>query len=293
MKLSIRHLTRYRYDRSVRFSDHLLLLRPIETHLLAVESFVVETRPATRSRRWVRDVFNNIVLAISFGEEESNVLEFDCRIALTSQEKNPFNFILEDHAVRYPFAYHGAERSVLAPYVVVSIPGSAGVPNWLWGLAPELVGGGETVSLLCEINRRVGQAIAYQRRDEEGVQTPEETIRLGRGSCRDMALLFIAICRSYGLAARFVSGYFYDPPAVPGGTGTNRAEGSMHAWAEVYLPGAGWKGFDPTNGVLADYRFIPTAVGLEPADVSPMQGHFIGPAGGSSELEVDLEIARA
>jgi transglutaminase-like putative cysteine protease len=129
------------------------------------------------------------------------------------------------------------------------------------------------------------------RRDEEGIQTPDATLDLKTGSCRDMAVLFISAVRKLGFAARFVSGYLFDPPVGAGGDHCfNRAVGSMHAWAEVYLPGAGWKGFDPTNGILANGYFIPCGVSHEPASVDPIQGNYFSEVSTDSTMEVELEI---
>ena len=147
-----------------------------------------------------------------------------------------------------------------------------------------------TLEVLTQINRRFRERFQYVRREEEGVQTPDQTIAHGSGSCRDFSVLFIEICRQLGFAARFVSGYLYDPPNGADHI-ENVAQGSMHAWTQVYIPGAGWKGFDPTNGVLENTCFIPCAVANEPKLTSPIQGSYSHTHSRiSSTMEVGLEI---
>ena len=151
----------------------------------------------------------------------------------------------------------------------------------------------QTISFLTDLNMAIHQRIAYERRDEEGTQTPNETLELGRGSCRDMAELFVATSRQLGLAARFVSGYLYEPPHLDGTDAVNVAAGSMHAWAEVYLPGAGWRGFDPTNGLVTDHRFLPAAVANRPDWVSPIQGRYFHVGDVKSHMTVTLKVEGA
>lgn len=290
MKLTVRHRTRYSYSGEVSFGDHHLFLRPRDSHVLVVEAFVLRTDPAAR-QRWMRDVFNNIVLVTNFGLGTARSLEFDCTLTVRSLETNPFDFVLEPYATGFPFRYEQRERVALAPSIETPIAGSRTVFDWFYAAVPSPNSHADVVQFLSDLNSAVRTSIAYVRRDEEGVQTPDETLRMGRGSCRDMALLFMAVCRQLGLAARFVSGYLYDPPTDEGnGPGFNRAVGSMHAWAEVFLPGAGWKGFDPTNGILANANFIPTAVAIEPSSVDPIQGKFFSKSPAEARLEVDLEI---
>lgn len=291
MKLTVRHRTRYTYSDQVSFGDHHLFLRPRDSHVLVVDAFAVRTDPAGR-QRWMRDVFNNIVLVTNFGLNSARSLDFDCTLTVRSLEANPFDFVLEPYATGFPFRYEQRERVALGPSIETPIPGSRTVLDWFYTAVPSPNSHADIVQFLSDLNSAVRTSIAYVRRDEEGVQAPDETLRMRRGSCRDMALLFMAVCRQLGLAARFVSGYLYDPPADEGnGPGFNRAVGSMHAWAEVFLPGAGWKGFDPTNGILANAYFIPTAVAIEPSSVDPIQGKFFSKSAAEARLEVDLEIS--
>jgi transglutaminase-like putative cysteine protease len=292
MNFSINHRTRYTYSAPVSFGDHHVFLRPRDSNVLVVDSFELETTPASR-QRWVRDSYNNIVLVTNTGLVTSTDFVFTCRMVVRSLETNPFDFVLEPYATAYPFHYEERERTALAPAIEAPVPGSQTVMDWFRRVVPSPNRHSDVVQFLSDLNTAVRTALAYERRDEEGIRTPDDTLRLGRGSCRDMAMLFIAVCRRLGLAARFVSGYLYDPPpdlsrGISGGF--NRAVGSMHAWAEVYLPGAGWKGFDPTNGILANSNFIASAVAIDPSSISPVQGNYFSEVPVTSTVIVDLEI---
>lgn len=293
MKLHVEHLTRHTYERPVSFSDHALFLRPLDSHRRRVERFEVATTPAS-SQRWVRDAYGNLVLRCNFGLTESTVLEFKTRIDVAVEEDNPFDFILDSHATAYPFSYREPDLSSLKAYLdSKAAAGAAKSLDWFYKVVPSPSAHPDVVQFLSDLNTAIRREIRYERRDEEGIQDPDTTIQLQSGSCRDMAVLFIAILRQLGFAARFCSGYLYVPPVEEGGAlSENRADGSMHAWAEVYLPGAGWKGFDPTNGVLANGFFIPCGVSHEPLNVNPIQGTYFSKIPVASTMEVDLKMER-
>jgi transglutaminase-like putative cysteine protease len=294
MNLSIHHRTCYSYSAPVSFSDHHVFLRPRDSNVLVVDSFELETSPPSR-QRWVRDSYNNIVLVTNTGLTAATELVLTCRMAVHSHEGNPFDFVLEPYATGYPFEYEVRERIALAPAIETAVPLAETVMDWFRRAVPSPNQHHDVIRFLSDLNSAVRASIAYERRDEEGIQSPDETLRLRRGSCRDMAMLFIAVCRQCGLAARFVSGYLYDTAPDEedgGGAGFNRAVGSMHAWAEVYLPGAGWKGFDPTNGILANAHFIPSAVAIDPSSISPVLGNVFSDVPVTSTVQVDLEIRR-
>lgn len=289
MKISVEHLTEYRYEQPVGFGEHSLYLRPREGQTLHVRSFSLQCRPEARVR-WVRDCFNNIVAVVSFGLVESSVLAFDCRMSFEVAEENPFDFILEARAAEFPFAYDEKEKSALRPYLETEESERWRVLDWARSVLGDATRSRETIGFLTDLNLAINRNIAYQRREDEGVQTANETLAIGRGSCRDFAELFVTTSRQLGLAARFVSGYLYEPPPPPGASAFNRAAGSMHAWAEVYLPGAGWRGFDPTNGLLTDHHFLPAAVASRPQWVNPIQGRYFHVGDVRSEMTVDLRI---
>lgn len=289
MKIAVDHVTEYRYADAVGFGEHSLYLRPRESQTIHVESFELRCQPEGKVR-WVRDCFNNIVAVVSFGAAQSSVLSFHCRMAFDVAEENPFDFILESRASEFPFSYDAREKSALRPYLESEEAERWRLLEWARESLGDLSKRRETISFLTDLNLAIHRRIQYERRDEEGTQTPNETLERGRGSCRDLAELFVATSRQLGLAARFVSGYLYEP-AQPGGAGTfNVAAGSMHAWAEVYLPGAGWRGFDPTNGLLTDHHFLPAAVANRPDWVNPIQGQYLHAGSVASEMRVALSI---
>ena len=242
----------------------------------------------------MRDCFNNVVAVVSFGLERKRIsCRSTARWSFDVAEENPFDFILESRAAAFPFSYDVRERSALAPYLEPDESERWGVLEWVRSALGDLSKTRETIAFLTELNLAIHRGIAYERRDEEGTQTPHETLARGRGSCRDMAELFAAASRHLGLAARFVSGYLYEPAHSDGSAAFNVAAGSMHAWAEVYLPGAGWRGFDPTNGLLTDHHFLPAAVATKPEWVSPIQGQYFHAGGVGSQMRVKLRIEEA
>ena len=274
------------------FGEHSLFLRPRESQVIHVDSFALETKPAGKVR-WVRDCFNNVVAVVSFGLEESAELAFHCKMTFEVAEENPFDFILESRAGDFPFSYDEKEKSALGPYLKAEEAARWPVLDWARVALGDPSKKRETISVLTDLNLAIHRQIAYEQRDEEGTQSPNETLERGRGACRDMAELFVATSRHLGLAARFVSGYLYEPPQPDGTSGFNVAAGSMHAWAEVYLPGAGWRGFDPTNGLLTDHHFLPAAVANRPEWVSPIQGRYFHAGSVDSEMRVVLTIEGA
>jgi transglutaminase-like putative cysteine protease len=292
MRIAVDHLTEYRYAEPVSFGEHSLYLRPRESQTIHVESFELDCRPEG-TVRWMRDCFNNVVAVVSFGLAESSLLSFHCKMEFEVLEENPFDFILEARAARFPFSYDDREKSALGPYLEAEEAERWRVLEWVRGTLGDPTASRETISLLTELNSAINREIAYVARDEEGTQTANGTLELKTGSCRDMAELFVAASRHLGLAARFVSGYLYEPSGSGGAEAHNVAAGSMHAWAEVYLPGGGWRGLDPTNGLVTDHHFLPAAVGNRPDWVSPIQGRYFHRGDVASEMRVVLSVEGA
>jgi transglutaminase-like putative cysteine protease len=290
MQIWVDHLTEYRYERPVRFGEHSLYLRPRESQTIHVRSFSLRCEPEGKVR-WMRDCFNNVVAVVSFGTVESSTLSFHCEMAFDVTAENPFDFILEARASEFPFSYDDREKSALGPYLEPEEPERMRILDWLRSTVGDSKTRRDTLSFLTDLNLAVHRSITYERRDEEGTQTPSQTLERAMGSCRDMAELFVATSRELGLAARFVSGYLYEPGPSDGAVIFNRAAGSMHAWAEVYLPGAGWRGFDPTNGLLTDHRFLPSAVANRPDWVNPIQGQYFQQGGVRSQMNVHLKVS--
>lgn len=291
MKLLIKHTTRHEYDGEVSFGNHLLFLRPFDGQKRRVAKFEVKTTPES-TQRWVHDTYGNSVLVCNFGLETSKELSFFAEIEIERDEDNPFDFILDPDAVAYPLKYNDRDSRALLPFFGEKAQlGELKVLDWFYNAVSEPVQHPSIVQFLIELSEAIRRDIDYVTRHEEGVQPPDETLQLKTGSCRDMAVLFMSTVRQLGLAARFVSGYLFDPPVDDSGDHVyNRAVGSMHAWVDVYLPGAGWKGFDPTNGILANENFLPCAVSHDPLAVNPIQGAYFSKQSASSTMSVDLQI---
>lgn len=215
--------------------------------------------------RFGRDVFDNCVAVCSYPEPATE-LRFELELDLALEKRNPFDFILSPEATTLPFSYAPELQRVLAPFQKSRDDEPLEIPGWT---APAANAPEPTVATLVQLNERLYECVGYERREEGPARSPNETLQLGRGACRDVALLLAAILRQNGLAARLTSGYLREADAK-----TKRAEGSLHAWTEAYLPGAGWVGMDPTNGIFCNHNFIAAAVGIEPADVTPIDGSF-------------------
>jgi hypothetical protein len=209
-------------------------------------------------------------------------IEMECLIELA--EENPFNFALEPEVAEFPFEYsHDMGVELHGLTVPVYPRDSERIREWLypiWHLGKRC----ETLTLLQDINKALYNEIKYQRRERRGVQTPAETLERKTGACRDFATLFMEICRFLGIAARFVSGYMYSEDIA--------GRMSMHGWAEVYLPGAGWLGFDPSWGIVSTSSYIPVAVSLHPEHVPPISGTYFGLAKEFLGTQVDLFVER-
>jgi len=270
MKLHIHHCSTYTYADKVGFSEHKFYLRPREDHHTRIQDFQLSIFPNAEIK-WVRDAAENC-FGKAYFTGTSKQMVVDLQMTVAQLQENPFDFVLETHALNHPLQYTPGEREYLLPYFLSQGTDSAPLLDWIKTMLP--VPPTETLPLLTQLNQLICQNITYKRREEMGCQNPGETLQLKSGSCRDMASLYMALCRCLGFAARFVSGYLYEPP-TSGLTQTNRAAGAMHAWTEIYLPGAGWKGFDPTNGILAGNTFVPVAVALHPEATTPIQGAYV------------------
>lgn len=286
MRYRICHLSRYEYAEPVGFSPHRLFLRPREDHHLRLRHFDLRLMPHGRPR-WARDLHENFYVTVQpEGASRQLVIRMEAEVDILHD--NPFDFLLDAHAVNLPFRYLPGEEAVLAPYRMRD-PGQndKAVAEWVKAAFPDgLVG--NTVEQITRLNRAVHAVLRYTRREESGVQSPAETLERQSGSCRDFAVLMIEACRVLGLAARFVSGYLHSARE----DGRARADHAMHAWAEIYLPGAGWKGVDPTNGIFCGDGFIPVAVALDPAAINPIQGHYLSDHPVANTLVASVEVTR-
>jgi len=280
-RLQITHLTEYRFSAPVTLHPHTLLLRPREGPEVHIESSGLRIAPA-HAVKWHRDALDNAVAVVSF-QNPAQTLAITSEVVIQHFVEAPLDFLVEDYAVDFPFHYLPQDRADLLPFLQPVYPGDeTAIRGWLEGLGlrrPAL----QSYALLDRLCQTISGGFAYTVREEPGVQPPSQTLAQGRGSCRDFAALFIEACRYLGLASRFVSGYAHAPDSEQWSAAT-------HAWAEVYLPGPGWKGFDPTAGAVTGSRHVPVAVARHPESVPPVAGSFTGPSGQVPTLIVDVRV---
>jgi transglutaminase-like putative cysteine protease len=278
-RLRIKHLTEYIFPTQVTLNQHRLLLRPREGHDVRIEASKLEISPAYNIK-WQRDVYDNSLAIVSF-IEHSNKLTIASEVIIQHYEHAPYDFLVEDYAVNYPFTYALNEQVDLAAFLQpIFLKDQNIVNNWLQQLG---LFGMETFGLLIKLNQTISHQFRYQMREEAGVQSPAQTLAQRSGSCRDYATLFIEACRCLGLASRFVSGYLHAPA-------TELGNATTHAWVEVYLPGTGWKGFDPTAGEVTGNHHIAVAVARNPEAIPPVSGSFIGPGLTMPMMLVNVQV---
>jgi transglutaminase-like putative cysteine protease len=275
-RYKIFHRTYYNFSGTVRLEPHALLLRPREGHELRIESSTLKlTPPATL--RWHRDVEDNSVAIATFDTPAEQLL-IESEVIIQQYNEAPLDFLVADYATNYPFVYTPEDWVVLSPYMnVAEYTTDDPLTEWIAKLwSGERI---QTYVLLPRLCAHIYQTLSYQLREESGVQPAAETLSRGTGSCRDFANLFMEAARHLGLASRFVSGYLHAPPSTIN-------FGATHAWAEVYLPGAGWKGFDPTIGEIVGTSHIAVAVARKPESVPPIAGSYVGIPGASLNVGV-------
>jgi len=269
--VALNHVTHYQYDRAVELSPQVVRLRPAPHTRSRVLAYSMRVDPARHFINWQQDPQSNYLARLVF-PEKTRELRVEIDLVAEMAVLNPFDFFLEPHATRYPFRYDEEQLRELAPYLV-KLPLSPRLAGYLEGIsrAPRA-----TIDFLVDINQRLQKDVAYVVRLEPGVQTPEDTLRIRSGSCRDTGWLLVQLLRHLGIAARFVSGYLIqlvpDVKALDGPSGPAADFTDLHAWCEVYLPGAGWIGFDPTSGLLAGEGHIPLACSPEPSSAAPVSG---------------------
>jgi transglutaminase-like putative cysteine protease len=281
--MTVRHITKYRYATPVKLGEHQMMFRPRESHDLRLVRTRLSITPEPKNLRWLHDVFDNS-LAIATFDTETADLVFDSEVTLEHIEDPLPDYALAEDAQTFPFAYSREERLDLVRALERQHPAGE-VDRWATGFLPK-DGRIGTMELLRKITLGIREQLTYSRRYERGVQTPAETLVKGAGTCRDYAFLMMEGVRSLGLAARFVSGYIFVPSA--GGAPVN-AGGSTHAWLQVYLPGAGWVDFDPTNSIIGNRNLIRVAVAWAPAQALPLWGTYSGPA--SCFLGMDVSVS--
>jgi transglutaminase-like putative cysteine protease len=287
--LTVRHVTAYNYKRDVGFGEHRILFRPRDSFDQRLLSSQLLITPEPVEIRWLHDVFGNAVALANFDSTASQ-LRFETNITLDHTSHHALDFPIEKAAAKYPFAYDPDDLPDLEPYIRRHHRDPQGeVERW----ARKFLGGGpsiDTASLLMTITYSIKEQFKYVRRPSHGTQDPLTTLTSRQGTCRDFALLMIEAVRSLGLAARFVSGYIY----VPDRDGSvTLGGGSTHAWCQVYVPGAGWVEFDPTNGIVGNRDLIRIAVAREPRQAIPLSGTFIGARDDYLGMTVQVNVVKS
>ncbi len=286
-RLTVHHTTVYRYARPVSFNEHRLMFRPRDSHDLRLLDTRLDISPPARVR-WHHDIFGNSIAIASF-DVPAPELRFESTIVIEHYGLRDAEFPIEPFARTVPFTYPSEEIPDLGRLVERHYPDpdrrvDAWAHDHLRGNGPT-----ETDALLVAITRANKHQFSYDTRTQPGVQTPVETLDAGSGSCRDLALFMMEVARSLGLAAQFVSGYLYDPAPHGAASGMVGA-GATHAWVQIYLPGAGWVEFDPTNGLVGGDNLIRVGVARDPSQAIPLQGTYNGAPEDFIDMTVDVVV---
>jgi transglutaminase-like putative cysteine protease len=278
-RIRLIHNTAYHYTQPVRFGPHRAMMRPREGHDLRIVDARVVIEP-TATVRWLRDIEDNSVAILTFAEP-AQCLRILAEADVDLREDNPIECLIDPNARSFPFQYDPDEQVELVPYRLPSYPyDGPALHHWLRDLyrPGQLV---DTFELLHRLNSHIYKSLRYEARYTHGVRHPCDTLARGEGSCRDYAVLMMEAARYWGFGARFVTGYIQMAEGQHGAT---------HAWTEIYLPGAGWRGFDPTNNKLVGAEHISVAVAREQEKAMPLSGTWEGPSGAFERLEVSVQV---
>ena len=286
--LVVRHRTEYRYRRQVRFGEHRCMFRPRDSHDLRLLGATLTISPVA-TVRWLHDVFGNSVAIARFGDTHTaDTLVFESTFRVKHYPVPLERLSLATDARRYPFFYPASEAPDLAPYAARQYPDPDGIiSHWARGFLSN-EGTADTVALLTEMNAAIHREFTYIRRSEDGTHPPAQTLSCRSGTCRDYALLMMEAVRCLGFAARFVTGYLYDETQM--GDAALLGGGETHAWLQVYLPGAGWVEFDPTNAIAAGRNLIRVAVARDPSQAIPLSGSFYGSNEDALSMDVNVSV---
>jgi transglutaminase-like putative cysteine protease len=285
--LNVHHRTCYRYSQAVEFGEHRLMSRPRDSHDLRLIDTTMRIDPAPSALRWIHDVFGNSIAIATF-DRSADTLTFESAFRAKHYPSVSETIVVEPYAARFPFSYSAEdaldlgqtkERHYRDP--------DRRIERWAKTVLDGTRGG--TFEALVAMTSAIKEQFQYLAREREGVQTPLETLELRSGSCRDFAVFMMEAVRGLGLGARFVSGYLYDEHLV-GAAGGMVGTGATHAWLQVFLPGAGWVEFDPTNALVGGRNLVRVAVAREAAQAVPVVGSFNGPPGSFLSLSVDVAV---
>jgi transglutaminase-like putative cysteine protease len=285
--LNVRHRTCYRYSQPVEFGEHRLMSRPRDSHDLRLIDTTIHIEPAPSAMRWIHDVFGNSIAIATFNQR-SDTLTFESTFRAKHYPSVAAAIVVEPYAERFPFSYSGDDaldlgRTKERHY----LDREHRIDEWVKGVLES--SGGGTFETLVAMTSAIKEQFQYVVREREGVQSPLETLALRSGSCRDFAVFMMEAARSLGLGARFVSGYLYDEYLVDAAVGMV-GTGATHAWLQVFLPGAGWVEFDPTNALVGGRNLVRVAVAREASQAIPVTGSFNGPAHSFLSLSVDVTV---
>ncbi len=284
--LTVSHVTTYTYKHAVGFGEHRMMLRPREGHDQRLLEERLEITPAPSELRWVHDVFGNSVAVAQFSSR-ARELRFASTVKLHHHPAGALDFQLEKYARSFPFSYGVDEMPDLARSIERQYPDPGRkVDQWARRFLRS-DGPSDTVGLLDALTNGIHRGFTYIARYDGGIQEPTKTLRLGSGTCRDFAVLMIEAARSLGLAARFVSGYLYVPRRDGG---SHVGGGSTHAWVRIYLPGAGWVEFDPTNGIVGNRDLIRVAITRDPRQAIPLSGTWFGFPADNLGMAVEVHV---
>ena len=285
--LSVEHQTLYRYAKPVEFHDHRLMCRPRDSHDLRLLETGLAITPAA-TVRWLHDVFGNSIAIASF-QEPGAELCFTSSFKAEHYPVAPQDILIEEYARKLPFSYPAEEVADLGRTKERHYPDPEHrIDTWAKRFVGRKTAAG-TLDTLVAMTKAIKKEFQYARREEMGVQPPAETLQLGSGSCRDFALFLMEAARSLGLAARFVSGYLYDEKLVGAGDGLVGG-GATHAWAEIYLPGAGWIELDPTNALVGGRNLIRVAVARDAGQAVPLSGSYTGTPEDYQGMTVEVKV---
>lgn len=263
-RVSIRHETTYDFDRPATIMPHIIRLRPVPHSRTVITDYSLQVEPVSHFIHWQQDPFANHIARLVF-TRPARRLRLTVKLTADLKPVNPFDFFIESSAEQYPFQYEQRMHKALLPCLEI-VDRSDSMTHWVEGADRQRQ---PTIEFITAENRRVRDAVDYNIRHEPGVLSCSEVLQAGRGSCRDSSWLLVQTLRHHGIAARFVSGYMIHLK-----DDAEQAEFSeLHAWAEAYIPGAGWIGLDPTSGLLATEGHIPLACAPDPEDTAPVEGN--------------------